>query len=140
MPDSDAEMTLGRKIAKARKSAGLTQPDLAKACGWLLDDGSPAQARVSNYETGTRVPGMDELHQIAEATGAEIGFFYAKGDPAAGAQERANLVREARAHFRAGVPIEEKLKIIEEFSEDMSREDAMRVIALLAEKSLKKRS
>lgn len=56
-------MPVSQRIKLARKHARMTQNGLAEACGW---DG---QSRVSNYETGERVPGVEELDLIAKATG-----------------------------------------------------------------------
>ena len=46
-------------IAKERQSLGLTQEQLAKLFGWR-------QSRISNYENGTRRPGLAECRKIVE--------------------------------------------------------------------------
>lgn len=54
-------MTLGERIKKARKAAGLTQAQLAAACGW------ENASRVGNYEQGAREPSLEDLGLIAVA-------------------------------------------------------------------------
>jgi len=46
-------------IAKERLALGLTQQQLAKLFGWR-------QSRISNYENGTRRPGLPECRKIVE--------------------------------------------------------------------------
>lgn len=46
-------------IAKERQSLGLTQEQLAILFGWR-------QSRISNYENGTRRPGLPECRMIVE--------------------------------------------------------------------------
>ena len=75
---SNREQTnwLGQRISEYRNSAGLTQPQLAKKCGWLLKDGSPAQTRVSNYEKGRRTPTPDELIILENALELHRGALF----------------------------------------------------------------
>lgn len=68
---------LGNRIRQAREESGIgSQSDLAKACGWKKDDGTPAQSRLSNYENGLREAGFGDIRDVAKATGLDIGFFY----------------------------------------------------------------
>jgi SOS-response transcriptional repressor LexA len=53
--------TLGSRIAHFRKIAGISQADLAKACGWK------SQSRIGNYERDTREPTLADLALIAKA-------------------------------------------------------------------------
>lgn len=48
-------------IQHYRKKAGLTQEELASRCQW------EGNSRISNYETGIRAPGIDELKTIRAA-------------------------------------------------------------------------
>lgn len=57
--------TIGDKIAQARKSAGLNQPELAQKMGW-------GQSRLSNYERGQRQPKLEDLKAISCALGIDI--------------------------------------------------------------------
>lgn len=53
--------TLAKRIAHYREQAGMTQAELAAACGWA------SQSRIGNYETGTREPKIDVINKIAKA-------------------------------------------------------------------------
>lgn len=57
--------TVGKKIAEARKSAGLSQPELAAKIGW-------GQSRLSNYERGIREPKIDDLKAISNALKIDV--------------------------------------------------------------------
>lgn len=46
-----------------RAQAGLSQSQLADACGW----GSRAQSRISNYEKGARTPSLEDMRCIVDA-------------------------------------------------------------------------
>ena len=62
-------MSLGERIAKIRRSKGISQVFIAgklnKTSAWL-----------SNIENGRREIGAEELHQIAEVMGVNIGIFF----------------------------------------------------------------
>lgn len=53
--------TIGDRIKAARKRLGMTQPELARACGW------ESQGRVSNYERGIREPRSIDRRVLARA-------------------------------------------------------------------------
>lgn len=57
--------SLAMRIKRYRKAAGLSQADLADACGWK------SQSRVGNYEAGTREPTLADIAVIAEALGIQ---------------------------------------------------------------------
>lgn len=52
-----------KNIKLYRKSLGLTQRELADACGW----GDSAQYRVCSYENGRRTPSVDDVKKIVSA-------------------------------------------------------------------------
>lgn len=58
--------TLGQRIAYFRKKAGLTQEQLATACGWV------GQGRLGNYERDKREPSLDDLRLIAGVLGVPM--------------------------------------------------------------------
>lgn len=58
-----AMKTLGSRIAHYRKKVGLSQKELATACGW------GSQSRVGNYEKDTREPSLEDIAVIAKALG-----------------------------------------------------------------------
>jgi transcriptional regulator with XRE-family HTH domain len=55
--------SLPQRIKRYRKAIGLSQADLADACGWK------SQSRVGNYEAGTREPTLADIAVIAKALG-----------------------------------------------------------------------
>jgi phage repressor protein C with HTH and peptisase S24 domain len=59
-------MTLGQRIAHFRNKAGLTQEQLAAACGW------ESKSRIGNYERDTREPSLEDLRAIASALGITL--------------------------------------------------------------------
>lgn len=65
---------IGRKIAEARKRAGLSQEELAEKIGVT------AQA-VSKWENGRNMPDLDNLFLLADATGTSYRLIL--GDPEA---------------------------------------------------------
>ncbi len=58
------------KIAELRKSANVTQVQLAEKIGW-------AQPRIANYESGFRTPSLKDGRKIVRALnalGVEVNF------------------------------------------------------------------
>jgi transcriptional regulator with XRE-family HTH domain len=58
--------SLGQRIKRFRKAAGISQAQLADACGWK------SQSRVGNYESGTREPTLADIQTIASALGTSF--------------------------------------------------------------------
>lgn len=56
---------VGRRIVQARKSAGLTQDQLAQKI-------SAGRTSVQQWEKGNVAPGLDQLPKIAEACGVDL--------------------------------------------------------------------
>lgn len=54
-------MTFALNLKRFRKAAGLTQEQLAHACGWS------GQSRIANYEAGKREPTFDDANALAHA-------------------------------------------------------------------------
>jgi transcriptional regulator with XRE-family HTH domain len=68
--------TVGGRIRAARESAGMTQGELAVACGWH-EESADGQSRISNYERGKREPTLDDLVTLGRALKvdpAELAF------------------------------------------------------------------
>ena len=57
-----------RRLNRARKSRGLTQADLAAMLG-------KSPNRVSEYETGKVLPGMQALCELADALGVSCDYL-----------------------------------------------------------------
>ena len=62
-------MTIGGRLRKARKEAGLSQKELAKRMGWE----SESQSRISQYEKDKREPTLGDIAKLAKITGADPG-------------------------------------------------------------------
>ncbi len=71
-----AGSTIGDRIKEARQRAGMTQPELAKACKWA------SQGRVSNYERGLREPKSGDVALLAKALGVSEGWLWTGEEPA----------------------------------------------------------
>ena len=63
--------TIGDRITEARKSASLTQQQLADQLGIRAN----GIQRVSGWETGVRTPNRSNLAKIARATGASAAWI-----------------------------------------------------------------
>ncbi|WP_158261109.1 MULTISPECIES: helix-turn-helix domain-containing protein [Pirellulaceae] len=68
---TDEAQLIGERIREARKSAGLTQADLAKSLGI-------AHVQISYYERGEQWPNIQRLMQICKVLGTSpdriLGF------------------------------------------------------------------
>lgn len=69
--------TIGDRITEARKSASLTQQQLADAIGIP----SYGRQRVNHWESGARAPGRAYLAKIAEALGVHPAWIEFGVDP-----------------------------------------------------------
>lgn len=69
------ESTVGERIRYYRKRAGMTQKQLAQACGI-------SEPAIRNYELDNRIPSMDKLEDIAYALNIS---YYALEDAVLGA-------------------------------------------------------
>jgi len=69
---------IGARIKQAREAAGMTQQQLADELGVL----AYGTQRVSQWESGRRVPKADALMRIARITGVTIEWLM-NGDPQA---------------------------------------------------------
>jgi transcriptional regulator with XRE-family HTH domain len=63
--------TIGDRITEARKSASLTQQQLADRLGIRAG----GRQRVSGWETGSRTPNRSNLAKIALATGTSAAWI-----------------------------------------------------------------
>ncbi|HRD71273.1 MAG TPA: XRE family transcriptional regulator [Legionella sp.] len=65
---------IGKRINDARKAKGLTRQSLAD----LTDDIKPS--RINNWERGTRMPGPEEIKQLAKALEVSPAFLMGLSD------------------------------------------------------------
>lgn len=68
------EIQVGQRIRQARKEAGYSQKDLAKAL--KLSDKA-----VSSYEVGRAQPNLETLQAISKATFKSVSYFLDEADP-----------------------------------------------------------
>jgi Zn-dependent peptidase ImmA (M78 family)/DNA-binding XRE family transcriptional regulator len=71
---SDTSAWIARRIREAREEAGLTQAELATR----LDR---TQTSVSYWESGKRVPGIDDLVEVSVAVGKGVHYFLPLEEP-----------------------------------------------------------
>ena len=57
-------MTIGERIKKIRVFRKMTMDDLGGALGF---EGKNMSVRISQYETGARIPGDDMIQKLADA-------------------------------------------------------------------------
>lgn len=55
----------------------MTQRALGEACGW---EGKSAQARVGNYEAGTREPNLSDLRKLASVLRTSVAYLVGEVD------------------------------------------------------------
>jgi transcriptional regulator with XRE-family HTH domain len=76
--------TIGSRLRMARVNAGLSQGELAVACGWGKNP-IEGQSRVSNYERNAREMTLEDLIKmckVLKANPAEVAFGHPlKPDP-----------------------------------------------------------
>lgn len=111
--------SLEKRLVWAREKAKLTQPKLAKLCGW------DSQSRISHYERGRRAPVPDDLVKIAAALtshGVKVSASWLQyGDAAPPAEPSAegvtmtSLEQQLLQMFRALTP-DEKGKVAGELT------------------------
>jgi Zn-dependent peptidase ImmA (M78 family)/transcriptional regulator with XRE-family HTH domain len=90
---SDTSAWIARRIREAREEAGLTQAELATR----LDR---TQTSVSYWESGKRVPGIDDLVEVSVAVGKGVHYFLPPSAPATPA--RRARARRSRPRLASG--------------------------------------
>jgi Zn-dependent peptidase ImmA (M78 family)/DNA-binding XRE family transcriptional regulator len=73
-PRSDTSAWIGRRIRDGREQARLTQAELAARLG-------RTQTAVSYWESGKRMPGLDDLIDVSVAVGQDVYFFLPPDQP-----------------------------------------------------------
>lgn len=62
-------MNIGELIKNIRSKQGITQESLA-------EDAQLSRNTIVNFETGKRIPRVDDLVKIAKALGVEVSIFF----------------------------------------------------------------
>jgi transcriptional regulator with XRE-family HTH domain len=96
---NDLKSVVGVRVKAARKSAGLTQAQLAEAVNRTIE-------AVSNIERGKSLPPLNLLERIAAATNCQLPALVAVPEDAQSRTERADLEMRLLAAGRA-LPIEQ---------------------------------
>lgn len=102
--------SLSQRIKRLRKATGMSQAQLADACGWK------SQSRVGNYEAGTREPTLADIASIASALGVDqsellLNAPAADAEPAPG-RSTADLVKQMLAKSGKGIPEEARQRLL----------------------------
>ncbi len=74
MTELNIKQEIGKRLLEARKAKGLT----LKALGELVGD--LKQTRLTNWEQGTRTPGVEEIKQLAHALEISPAFLMCLSD------------------------------------------------------------
>jgi transcriptional regulator with XRE-family HTH domain len=111
--------SLGQRIKRLRKSAGMSQAQLAEACGWK------SQSRVGNYEVGSREPTLADIAAIAKALNVEESALLLKASTEGSAAfsastSAADMVRDMLANSGKGVAESVRQKLLIAAKEDAS--------------------
>lgn len=70
----DTAALIGERIRRAREAAGQSQVELAETLG-------KGQAALSHWETGRRLPGLEDLLKIAAALDTPVGTLLPDAEP-----------------------------------------------------------
>lgn len=84
--------TLGLRLARRRRRAGLTQVELAERMG-------TTQSAVSRLESGRTLPTLDLLERFASATGRPFEVVFGEEPKLPSRAERRRRVRQALGDF-----------------------------------------
>lgn len=66
-----------KRLAQARRRAGLSQRAFGSSLGW---DANTASPRVNQYERGRREPDWATWQMLAKALHVPVAFFYCEDD------------------------------------------------------------
>lgn len=102
--------SLSQRIKRLRKATGMSQAQLADACGWK------SQSRVGNYEAGTREPTLADIASIASALGVDQSELLLNAPVAdqiaAPGRTTADLVKQMLAKGGKGIPEEARQRLL----------------------------
>jgi len=102
--------SLSQRIKRLRKATGMSQAQLADACGWK------SQSRVGNYEAGTREPTLADIASIASALGVDQSELLLNSpqseNPSTPMRSTADLVKQMLAKSGKGIPEEARKRLL----------------------------
>ncbi|MEM1153080.1 MAG: helix-turn-helix transcriptional regulator [Pseudomonadota bacterium] len=111
MDDQQIKREIGNRIRQARKAAGMTQTELAVACGW-----ESTQSRISNYETGSRDVTATDLIALEDALGIHPGALLGARPPQDGSDNKARA-RDLILSMPSEVALQSFIDAIPKFDE-----------------------
>ena len=119
--------TLGKRIARHRKAAGLSQAALAVACGWK------SQSRIGNYESDSREPSLSDLENIARAVGVSVAqLTYGLPEQGSGPQQAQTATHSAPTESAA----RKVLDMLDSHGQSLSPEARQQIICAAEATSL----
>jgi len=102
--------SLSQRIKRLRKATGMSQAQLADACGWK------SQSRVGNYEAGTREPTLADIASIAAALGVDQSELLLSSPPpetpSTQPRSTADLVKQMLAKSGKNIPEEARKRLL----------------------------
>ncbi|SIR97908.1 XRE family transcriptional regulator [Pseudomonas putida] len=102
--------SLSQRIKRLRKATGMSQAQLAEACGWK------SQSRVGNYEAGTREPTLADIAAMASALGVDQSELLLSQPvveaPTTTVRSTTDLVKLMLAKSGKGIPEEARQRLI----------------------------
>lgn len=109
-------MKFGEKVREARKQAGLSQEEFAKAIGVSL-------RTITNYETNGVYPKKREIYpKIAEVLGVDVNYLMTESDAfiteanekygSRGARQAKELMEEVTGLFAGGKMADEDMDVM----------------------------
>ena len=102
--------SLSQRIKRLRKATGMSQAQLADACGWK------SQSRVGNYEAGTREPTLADIASIASALGVDQSELLLNAppsdNPSTPPRSTADLVKQMLAKGGKGITEEARQRLL----------------------------
>ncbi len=109
-------VSVGQRIRQAREAAGISQAQLARVLG-------RAPATLSNWESGGRMPGLDDLLELGEALDRPPSFFMPRRPSVDEGSSPASLVLRAEASQLAGADLGPSVDAVMERAGAMSAPD-----------------
>ncbi len=123
----DIDVYLGKRLRRRRRLLGLTQQQMATACGIRFQ-------QIQKYECGANRISAARLWQLAEALEVPVGYFYdglseivhqepaLEGDDKGEVFARKETLELIRAYYQLGErPRRQLLELAKSFNEELRR-------------------
>lgn len=114
-------MTLGEILAPLidrQKAAGVTQREIALACGWQGGGAKPGgQTRIANYKAGKREPVISDLIKLAHVLGTTATEIVARLEGVDLEKQYGAILKAGRQEFLVSVETARLARQIEDLSD-----------------------